>query len=128
MRRRTSVSGDLASRNCRTVRRSSSCSSEKAKFILLLLLLAGLASTRLSGEPQNPFTDDVSLDLTCAGVDGLRPARHKDVVQLVEVVRVGVRVRDGERVGAEHLHRGLAESLVPRRPVELADTRLGTER
>src|SRR5213592_4960645 len=33
MRRRTSASEDLASRNERTVLRSSSCSSEKAKFM-----------------------------------------------------------------------------------------------
>src|SRR5206468_2450903 len=43
MRRRTSVSGDLASKNCRTARRSSSCSSEKAKFTMLLSCSAGLA-------------------------------------------------------------------------------------
>src|SRR4029453_1468454 len=33
MSRRTSVSGDFDSRNCRVIRRSSSCSSEKAKFM-----------------------------------------------------------------------------------------------
>src|SRR5690606_14171409 len=33
MRRRTSDSGDLFSRNWRVMRRSSSCSSEKAKFM-----------------------------------------------------------------------------------------------
>src|SRR5918994_5940490 len=33
MSRRTSASGDFDSRNCRVMRRSSSCSSEKAKFM-----------------------------------------------------------------------------------------------
>ena len=38
MSRRTSASGDLASRNCRTILRSSSCSSVKAKFTAECLL------------------------------------------------------------------------------------------
>ena len=38
MSRRTSASGDLASRNCWTILRSSSCSSEKAKFTAECLL------------------------------------------------------------------------------------------
>src|SRR4051812_40911920 len=37
MRRRTSASLDFESRNWRTMRRSSSCSSEKAKFMAVIL-------------------------------------------------------------------------------------------
>src|ERR1700745_1896779 len=74
-RRRTSVTGDLSSRNRRTDRRSSSCSSEKAKFTNAPLLDV----SRLPGFPgqsEDTLTDDVLLDLGGAGVDGLRPAEH----------------------------------------------------
>src|SRR5205085_602465 len=121
MRRRTSVSGDLASRYCRTVRRSSSCSSEKAKFICVPL-------SRFSGEPEHPFADDVALDLTRASVDRLGPAGQEDAFELVRLVGTFTRRFDREGVGALDTHCCLAEVAMPRRPEELADAGLGTER
>src|SRR6476646_4169246 len=103
IRRRTSVSGDLDSKNCRTARRSSSCSSEKAKFTLLLLL-AGLA-----WKAQHALTDDVVLDLARTGVDGLGPARHEDSGELVELVGAGFVLLHEERVGTDHVQCGLTE-------------------
>src|SRR5258707_12492958 len=103
MSRRTSVSGDLDSKNWRTARRSFSCSSEKAKFTLLCSCSAGLAR-----EAQHALTDDVVLDLARAGVDRLRAARHEDAVELVELVRARPVLLHQERVGADHVHRGLA--------------------
>src|ERR1035441_11041372 len=61
MRRRTSVSGDLSSRNRRTAVRSSSCSSLKAKFMWLSCPLAGLLARRrrspLSTRPPAALTN-----------------------------------------------------------------------
>src|SRR5262245_62088301 len=77
IRRRTSVDGDLSSRNRRTDRRSSSCSSENAKF----------TEAPLPGfprQPEDPLADDVALDLARSGVDGLRPAEHVRPLHVVE--------------------------------------------
>src|SRR5580765_6715442 len=123
MRRRTSVSGDLDSKNCRTARRSSSCSSEKAKFTLLCSCSAGLA-----WESQHALTDDVVLDLARAGVDGLRATRHEDSMELVELVGTGALLLDEERVGTDHIHCRLAEPAMPARPEQFSDARLGTDR
>src|SRR5438874_8755819 len=85
MRRRTSVTGDLSSRNRRTDRRSSSCSSEKAKFTKAPLL----GVSRLPGFPgqsEDALADDVALDLGRAGVDSLRPAEHVRPLHVVEDV------------------------------------------
>src|SRR6185503_10530913 len=123
MRRRTSVSGDLDSRNCRTARRSSSCSSEKAKFTLIAPVSAGLAR-----ETEHPLTNDVVLDLARAGVDRLGTARHEDPSQLVHLVLAAARAVDEQSVGTEDVHRGLAEATVPARPEQLADARFRAER
>src|SRR5438046_8126849 len=79
--RRTSLDGDFASRNCRMMRRSSSCSSENAKFTCWLLV-----SSWFTREPEHPLADDVALDLACAGVDGLRPASHERELERIELV------------------------------------------
>src|SRR5688572_3583519 len=83
IRRRTSVLGDLSSRNRRTDRRSSSCSSEKAKFTNAPLSLV----SRLPGFPgqsEDSLTDDVALNLARPGVDGLRPGEHVGPLDVVE--------------------------------------------
>src|SRR5690349_13554627 len=114
MRRRTSVSGLLASRNFRTASRSWSCSSEKAKFTERSLSAAptvsggcaacharcerlhpaGRPPSRAVGGPvlpglpreaEHPLADDVALDLARARVDRLRPADHEDAMELVDV-------------------------------------------
>src|SRR5437762_1643734 len=105
MSRRTSVSGDLDSKNCRTARRSSSCSSEKAKFTLLCSCSAGLA-----WEAQHALTDDVVLDLARAGVDSFRATRHEDAGELVELIGARSVLLDQERgpaLEAERRHRDL---------------------
>src|SRR5919201_1840264 len=120
MRRRTSDDGDLVSMNFRTASRSCSCSSENAKFML------SPSSSRLAREPEHPLPDDVALDLAGTGVDRLRPAHHEGAVQLVEDVLAFARLTADEKaVGGEHVHGDLAETTVPRAPVQLADARLG---
>ena len=51
-------------------------------------------SAGLAWKAQHALTDDVVLDLARTGVDGLRPARHEDLVQVVELVRTGARLVD----------------------------------
>src|SRR6185295_8275431 len=101
MRRRTSAEGDLSSRKRRTDRRSSSCSSEKAKFTVLLsrrVPAPGSSGGRgpcptpgrhgwssgFPGQSEDTLTDDVALDLARAGVDGLRPGEHVGTLDVVE--------------------------------------------
>src|SRR5213078_4142132 len=118
MRRRTSVTGDLSSRNRRTDRRSSSCSSEKAKFTKAPLL----AVSRLPGFPgqsEDALADDVALDFGRAGVDGLRPAEHVRPLHVVEDV-LAVAGRGDDLTGrAEDVHGQLPQVAVPVAPVEL---------
>src|SRR5436190_4145180 len=122
MRRRTSADGDLSSRNARTVRRSSSCSSLKAKLTACSLVLCGC---RFARQPQYPLPDDVLLDLGRPGVDGLRPTQEEAGLELLELV-----VGSGEdlRPRPHELHLQLAQVAVPVRPIELADRRLGRGR
>src|SRR5680860_479472 len=121
MRRRTSLTGDLSSRKRRMVRRSSSCSSEKAKF------KTGPPSTWFSRQAQHALTDDVLLDLARAGVDRLRPAEHEDALELVEHV-LAVDAAGGDlRRRAQHVHRQLTERAMPRAPEQLAAAGLGSE-
>src|SRR5438067_13880558 len=118
MRRRTSADGDLSSRNARTVRRSSSCSSLKAKFTACSLVLCGC---RFARQPQYPLPDDVLLDLGRARVDGLGPAQEEARLGLLELVRL-TRQDLGPR--SHELHLQLAQVAMPVRPVQLADRRL----
>src|SRR5438270_9322656 len=131
IRRLTSVDGDLSSRNRRTDRRSSSCSSEKAKFTGSPSLWCSLSPvSRLPGFPgqsEDALTDDVLLDLARAGVDGLRPGEHVRALQVVEDVLASPGGGDDLAGGAEDVHRQLAEVAVPGAPVELADRRLGAD-
>src|SRR5437764_2908577 len=119
MRRRTSVTGDLSSRNRRTDRRASSCSSEKAKFTG-----SPPCGAPLSGFPrqsEDALADDVLLNLGRAGVDRLRPAEHVRPLQVVEDVLAAPRLLDDLAGGAEDVHGQLAEVAVPGAPVELPD-------
>src|SRR6266550_6721613 len=112
MRRRTSADGDLSSRNARTVRRSSSCSSLKAKFTACSLVLCGC---RFARQPQYPLPDDVLLDLGRPGVDGLRPAQQEARLEVLELV-----VGPGQhlRPRSHELDLELTQVTVPVRPVE----------
>src|SRR5882762_1627497 len=112
IRRRTSVDGDLSSRNRRTDRRSSSCSSEKAKFTDAPLL-------GFPGQSEDALTDDVALDLAGAGVDGLRPAEHVGPLDVVEDVLPVAGGGHDLACGPEDVHGQLAEVAVPGAPVEL---------
>src|SRR3954464_10161160 len=112
MSRRTSLDGAFASRNSATARRSSSCPSENAKFIWVLPQ-SGVELPRLTREAQHPLADDVALDLARTGVDRLRAARHELLVQVAEVVLAVAGLVDQHGVGAEHVHRGLAETAMP---------------
>src|SRR5919197_6673674 len=114
MRRRTSVTGDLSSRNRRTDRRSSSCSSENAKFTAAPL-------SGFPGQSEDTLTDDVALDLARAGVDGLRPGEHVGPLDVVEGVFAVARHRHELSGGAEDVHGQLAEVAVPGAPVKLPD-------
>src|SRR5688500_3381573 len=120
IRRRTSVTGDLSSRNRRTDRRSSSCSSENAKFTAAPLL-------GFPGQPEDPLTDDVALDLARAGVDRLRAGEHVRPLDVVERVLAAPGGRDDQARGPEDVHGQLAEGPAPAAPVELADRRLGPD-
>src|SRR5438874_886226 len=140
MRRRTSDDGDLSSRKRRTVWRSSSCSSEKAKStdVSCLRAVASQRASRrvpaqrrgtpvrsagFSREPQDSFSEDVLLDLARTRVDRLRAAEHERPLELVERVRVGGSTWEDLRIGPEHVHRELAHPTVPGAPLELADAR-----
>src|SRR6266550_6824065 len=117
MRRRTSVTGDLSSRNRRTDRRSSSCSSEKAKFTDAPFLVSRLSG--FPGQSEDTLTDDVALDLARAGVDGLGAAEHVRPLQVVEDVLPVPGGGHDLAGGAEDVHGQLAEVAVPVAPVEL---------
>src|SRR5450759_3630382 len=123
MRRRTSDSGLLASRNLGTASRSWSCSSENAKFTMC----SSSWSAWFTREPEHPLTDDVALDLARARVDGLGTTEHEGPVQLVEVVLARGGVVDEHRLGAEDPQGTLSHRAMPVAPVQLADARLGSE-
>src|SRR5450759_2216323 len=124
IRRRTSDSGLLASRNLRTASRSCSCSSENAKFTVCSLS----SSAWFTREPEHPLTDDVALDFARACVDGLGTTEHEGPVQLVQVVLPRGGVVDEHRLRAEDPQRALSQRAMPVAPVQLADARLGSER
>ena len=77
------------------------------------------------GQAEHPLGDDVALDLVRAAVDGVGPGEQEQALCRVEFVRALARpvAGPGGAGGAPHLHRQLAEPLVPAAPQQLGDAR-----
>src|SRR6185503_9496347 len=80
--------------------------------------------SRFRGQSEPALRDDVFLNLARAGVDGVGAGEQEQALKGAELVRLTGQDLSGQ---AEHVHREIAELLVPRRPEELRDQRLATE-
>ena len=85
---------------------------------------AVLVDPRLAREAEPALGDDVALDLVGSAVEGVRAREEEQALEGAELVGGALQHRG---FVAQHVHRELAEVLVPGRPVELVDHRLARQ-